>query len=164
MFLITNAYAMGAGPAAGQEGNLFAGLMPFILIFVVFYFLLIRPQQKKAKEHKQMLQALQKGDAVITAGGLYGRIVETRDDVVVLDLGETKVTVGRGYIAGVPAKAQAAAAPKREKKGKESKARELPDESKPAAEEDTAPQEAKTVEGGPAETQVVEGGGEKDDK
>jgi preprotein translocase subunit YajC len=95
MFWITNAYALGAGPQAGQEGNLLTGLMPFILIFVVFYFLLIRPQQKKAKEHSQMLQSLQKGDAVITAGGLYGRILETRDDVIVVDLGDTKVTVGR---------------------------------------------------------------------
>ncbi|MDL2272167.1 preprotein translocase subunit YajC [Desulfovibrio sp. OttesenSCG-928-I05] len=108
MSFISTAYAMGApaGGAAGGEASLLGGLMPFILIFAVFYFLLIRPQQKKTKQHREMLAALKKGDAVITAGGLYGRIVETRDDVVVLDLGNSTVTIARGYISGVPSSGQ----------------------------------------------------------
>ena len=140
MFWITNAYALGAGQQAGQEGNLLTGLAPFALIFIVFYFLLIRPQQKKAKEHKQMLESLKKGDAVITAGGLYGRIVEARDDVVVVDLGDTKVTIGRPYIAAAPDKRQATAAPKRDKKEKDAKGKA-----------------ADVVEGAPKATDAVEG-------
>ncbi len=150
MFWITNAYALGAGQQAGQDGNLLTGLAPFALIFIVFYFLLIRPQQKKAKEHKQMLEALKKGDAVITAGGLYGRIVETRDDVVVVDLGETKVTVGRPYIAAAPTKQQAAgAAPKPEKKakGKAAEKAEAPAEEPKAIAESAAPAEEAKASG-----------------
>lgn len=139
MFWITNAYALGAGQQAGQEGNLLTGLAPFALIFVVFYFLLIRPQQKKAKEHKQMLESLKKGDAVITAGGLYGRIVEARDDVVVVDLGDTKVTVGRPFIAAAPDKKQATAAPKRDKKEKDAKAKPAEKAEDAPAEEPKAP-------------------------
>jgi preprotein translocase subunit YajC len=116
---------MGAQPGGGGEAGLLGSFAPFILIFVVFYFLLIRPQQKKAKTHREMLAALKKGDAVITAGGLYGRIVETRDDVIVVDLGETTVTMGRGYISGVPASGQnvpSSREPRRSAKAKPAKA------------------------------------------
>ena len=69
------AYAM--GPSAGGEGGAGGGLgamVPLIIMFVIFYFLLIRPQQKKAKDHKNLLGNLRKGDRVITNGGLYGTI------------------------------------------------------------------------------------------
>lgn len=110
MSFISTAYAMGV-PAGGGGGepNMLTSLAPFVLIFVVFYFLLIRPQQKKAKAHREMLSALKKGDYVITAGGFYGRIVESHDDVVVVDLGDTTVTMARGYISGVPSGNQVAA-------------------------------------------------------
>ncbi len=123
MSWITNAYAMGANQPAAGEANMLTGLMPFILIFVVFYFLLIRPQQKKAKAHREMLNALKKGDAVITAGGLYGRIVETRDDVIMVDLGDTTVTMARGYISGVPVNANVVPPLKKDKKAKGKPAR-----------------------------------------
>ena len=146
MFWINNAFAMGAGQSAGQDGNLLASLAPFALIFLVFYFLLIRPQQKKAKEHKAMLAALKKGDAIITAGGIYGRIVETRDDLVVIDLGETKVTMGRAYIAAAPTKTQAAPPAKKEPKKTKAKGEEKAAETSAQDEAAPAAPEAPAVE------------------
>lgn len=110
MFFEDLAFAMGqAGAPAvgGQPGNPLMSFMPLILMFVIFYFLLIRPQQKKQKEHKQMLENLQRGDRVVTSGGLYGRIVETKDDLLTVDLGnDVHVQVGRGFISAlVPADA-----------------------------------------------------------
>jgi preprotein translocase subunit YajC len=96
------AYAMGQTGAAGGQGNPLVAFMPLIILFVIFYFLLIRPQQKKAKEHKEMLSSLKRGDSVITGGGLYGRISAINEDVLTLDLGNNnEVKVNRGYIATV---------------------------------------------------------------
>jgi preprotein translocase subunit YajC len=122
MSFIETAYAMAPQAGGGGEANMFASLMPFALIFLVFYFLLIRPQQKKAKEHKQMLAGLKKGDAVITAGGIFGRIVEVDGDIMTVDLGETRVTMGRGYLNVAPQIKQAAPPVKKEKKGKKDNA------------------------------------------
>ena len=71
--LISPAYAQAAAPAAG--GDIFMSLMPLILVFVIFYFLLIRPQQTKMKQHREMLENLKKGDQIVTAGGIVGKIV-----------------------------------------------------------------------------------------
>jgi len=68
-----------------QPGPL-GGLLPMILVLVVFYFLLIRPQQKKAKDHQTMIDALKKNDQVVTTGGLYGRVTEIKDSVVSLEI------------------------------------------------------------------------------
>jgi len=121
MSFIESAYAMAPQAGGGGEANMLASLMPFALIFLVFYFLLIRPQQKKAKEHKQMLAGLKKGDAVITAGGMFGRIVEVDGDTMVVDLGETKVTMGRAYLSAAPQAKQSVPPVKKEKKGKKDK-------------------------------------------
>ena len=97
------AYAMGAGPqgSQGQAGGLMS-FLPLVLIFVIFYFLLIRPQQKKAKEHKNMLDNLKKGDKVILSGGEYGVIEEVRPNTVTVKIGENvKVKYGKAYIAVV---------------------------------------------------------------
>lgn len=121
MSFISTAYASAGQPAAGGGMDaILANVFPFALIFVVFYFMLIRPQQKKAKEHREMLAALRKGDAVITAGGMYGRIIEILDgDLMVVDLGETKVTMGRAYLSAAPGSKRAAPPPaKKEKKSK----------------------------------------------
>jgi preprotein translocase subunit YajC len=80
--LIGNAYAQ---TASGGGMDLF-GLLPLILMFVLLYFLLIRPQAKRAKEHRNMLQALQKGDEVVTAGGTVGKITRIGDQYVSLEI------------------------------------------------------------------------------
>ena len=138
MSFIETAYAMAPQVGGGGEANLFASLMPFALIFLVFYFLLIRPQQKKAKDHKQMLSGLKKGDAVITAGGMFGRIVEVDGDIMTVDLGETKVTMSRSYLNAAPQVKQAAPPVKKEKKGKKDK--EAPKAAPAAVLEEAAPE------------------------
>ncbi len=98
--MIDIAYAMGTGGAEGQTGGLGA-FVPLILMFVIFYFLLIRPQQKKQKQHREMIGNLKKGDRVITSGGLHGRITGLSDTVVTLEISEkVRVKVARGNIAG----------------------------------------------------------------
>ena len=79
-FFISTAAAQDAAPAAGLGGNLGGLLLPVMLI-VVFYFLLIRPQQKKQKEHKALLGALKRGDRVLTAGGIFGKVMVVKDGV-----------------------------------------------------------------------------------
>jgi preprotein translocase subunit YajC len=163
MSFIETAYAMApqAG-GGGGEANMFASLMPFALIFLVFYFLLIRPQQKKAKDHKQMLAGLKKGDAVITAGGIYGRIVDVDGDTMIVDLGETRVTMGRGYLNAAPQVKQTAPPVKKEKKDKKGK-----DASRPApAREDAAPEVSEVPKAPPEakadEPPAVSGNGDTD--
>jgi preprotein translocase subunit YajC len=101
--MIDMAYAM-AGPGGQGSGDMstLMGFLPMILIFAVFYFLLIRPQQKKAKEHRMLLENLKKGDAVITQGGLFGKITALSDQVVTLEIADkVRVRVSRGHIAGL---------------------------------------------------------------
>lgn len=77
-------------------------LWPFLLMFAVFYFLLIRPQQKRNKQRSQMLAALKKGDRVVTIGGIHGTIVEITDDIVVLLVNDaTKITFDRSAVNSV---------------------------------------------------------------
>ena len=83
-FLISTAHAQAAG--AAQQPSLLMSFGPLVLIFVVFYFLLIRPQAKKAKEHREMVAKLQSGDEVITAGGLAGKVVEAGETFVTLEI------------------------------------------------------------------------------
>ena len=106
MILTAVAYAMGApaggAAATGAGPSMFQSILPLIIIFAIFYFLLIRPQSKKAKEHKAMLDALKKGDRVITSGGIYGTIYSLTADAVVLIISENvKIKVARGYIGQV---------------------------------------------------------------
>ncbi|MGH6886641.1 MAG: preprotein translocase subunit YajC [Geminicoccales bacterium] len=90
--MISNAYAQAAG--GGESG--FLGLLPIVLMFVLLYFLMIRPQMKRAKEHKQMVEALQKGDEVITAGGVVGRISRMGDAYVTVEIApNTEISVQR---------------------------------------------------------------------
>ena len=96
--VITPAYAQAAAPAS-PFGDL-TSFLPLIAIFVVFYFLLIRPQQKKAKEAKAMLEALQKGDEVVTAGGMLGRIAKISEQYVTLEIAaNTEITIQRGAVS-----------------------------------------------------------------
>lgn len=103
------AYAAGGTAPAGASG--IASFVPLILIFVVFYFLLIRPQQRKAKEHQQFLNNLKKGERVVTNGGLHGRITGLTDAVVTLEIADgVKVKVNRGSIITTAAAAENQAA------------------------------------------------------
>lgn len=85
--LISTAHAQAAAGAASTQDSLM-GLLPLILMFVVLYFLMIRPQMKKAKEHKTMIEALQKGDEVVTQGGIAGRIAKIDDNYIKLEIAD----------------------------------------------------------------------------
>lgn len=94
--MISNAYAQAA--AGGGDAG-FMGLLPIVLMFVLLYFLMIRPQMKRAKEHKQMVEALQKGDEVVTSGGVLGRISEMGEAYVTLEIApNTEISVQRGAV------------------------------------------------------------------
>jgi preprotein translocase subunit YajC len=107
--LISPAYAQGGGAPVGFD---LISLMPLLLIFVVFYFLLIRPQQKKMKAHRDMVAALKRGDRVLTAGGIIGTVVKIEDDnTLLVDIAkEVRVRVARGTISEVLTKPQVGAA------------------------------------------------------
>ncbi|MBU1194446.1 MAG: preprotein translocase subunit YajC [Proteobacteria bacterium] len=78
------------------------GFLPFILVFAVFYFLLIRPQQKKAKEHQAMINNLKKGMRIITSGGIYGTIQSIDDTTIGLEVAEkVKIKISRGNVAAL---------------------------------------------------------------
>ncbi len=96
-------YAMGApGGGGGGQGSQIWSFLPIIFIFVIFYFLLIRPQQKQKKEHQSLLANLKVGDQVITSGGIYGKVTGMRDNLVTLEISDkVRVKVNRGNIAGV---------------------------------------------------------------
>jgi preprotein translocase subunit YajC len=103
---ITPAYAQDAGATAGL-----VSILPFILIFAIMYFLLIRPQQKKVKEHRNMVNAVRRGDQVVTAGGLIGKVVKVKDDgEVEVEIAEgVKVRVMKSTLANVISKTEPAA-------------------------------------------------------
>ena len=94
--LISSAFAQ--APAGGADAGLM-GFLPIILMFVLLYFLMIRPQMKRAKEQKAMIDALQKGDEVIAAGGVIGRITKISDAYVSLEIASnTEINVQRGAV------------------------------------------------------------------
>lgn len=94
------AYAAGEGGGFGAGGA--QGLIMMGLIFVVFYFLLIRPQQKKAKEHREMINNLKKGDRIITGGGIHGRITGLDDTLLTVEIADkVRVKVSRGNVSAL---------------------------------------------------------------
>ncbi|NNF99757.1 MAG: preprotein translocase subunit YajC [Desulfobacteraceae bacterium] len=103
---------MGQSGAGGQGGaGGFASFIPIILMFVIFYFLLIRPQQKKAKEHREMVSALKKGDRVVTSGGLHGRITGVSDNTLTVEIAEkVRVKISRANVSALAQPAQTPAA------------------------------------------------------
>lgn len=116
---------MFATPAFAQAGAQAAGpgaleaFLPIVLIFVVFYFLLIRPQQKKMKQHKEMLAAVRRGDRIVTGGGIIGTVTKVIDDnELQLEIAEgVKVRVQRQLISGLVAKTEPAPPPKADNGG-----------------------------------------------
>jgi preprotein translocase subunit YajC len=91
-FFISDALAQAAEGGASSAGDPFLSLLPLLLFAVVFYFLLIRPQAKRQKEHKRMIEALAKGDEVVTVGGIAGRVTDIGENFVQLEVADT-VTV-----------------------------------------------------------------------
>jgi len=88
-------------PGFGGAGGML-GFLPLVLVFVIFYFLLIRPQQKKAREHQDMLSRLKKNDEVMTSGGIYGKVVALADNVVTVEVApNVRLRVHRPQIASV---------------------------------------------------------------
>jgi len=83
-----------------QSGNVIAQFLPLIILFGIFYFLIIRPQQKAQKEHKEMLQSLEKGNKIITTGGLIAIIVKPEEDFIKIKLNDdTIVKLDRAYVS-----------------------------------------------------------------
>lgn len=112
------AYAMGPQPGApaGDGMSMLASFMPFILMFIIFWFLLIRPQQKRAKAHREMLESLGRGDAIITHSGLLGKILEIDKEEILLECGDAKLRLSRSAVGGVVEKKD-----KKDKKDKKNK-------------------------------------------
>jgi preprotein translocase subunit YajC len=108
---ISTAYAQGVGSLLDNQGALLQ-FMPLVLIFVVFYFLLIRPQQQKAKQHRAMLDALRRGDRVVTGGGIIGTVSQVvSPEEVAVDIAQgVRVRVRRGTISEVLARTEPAPA------------------------------------------------------
>ena len=99
-FLIAPAHAQAAGAAAAP--NPWLQLIPLILLFVVFWFLLIRPQMKRQKEHRQMVEKLAKGDEIVTSGGIAGRIEEVGETFLTVEIAEgTRIRLQKGAINAV---------------------------------------------------------------
>lgn len=102
MFFVSEAYAMAGnqGQQGGASGGL-EGIFMLLAMFAIFYFLLIRPQQKRAKQHKEMIDAIKAGDQVITAGGIHGKVVAVQDKTVNLEIATgVRIKVNRVSIAG----------------------------------------------------------------
>jgi preprotein translocase subunit YajC len=103
--LITPAFAQSAG---GAGGDFLVNLMPIVLMFVIFYFLLFRPQQQRMKQHREMLANVRRGDTVVTSGGIIGKVTKVVDykELEVEIAANTRVRVARGMISEVRAKGE----------------------------------------------------------
>ncbi len=105
------AYAQAAGNAPGGTESILIQIVPLALLFVIFWFLVIRPQQQKVKAHRAMVEAVKKGDQVVTGGGLVGRVVKVADHDVEVELGPNmRVTALKSTLSGVTPRGQPAAA------------------------------------------------------
>jgi len=104
--LISPAFAQAASPFGGD--NMLVSLLPFILIFVIMYFLILRPQQKRAKAHTEMVKNVRRGDTVVTSGGLVGKVTKViDDDQIEVELAEdVRVRQMRSMVADVRAKGE----------------------------------------------------------
>ena len=88
--------------AAAQQPSMLASFIPLILIFLIFYFLLIRPQQKKQKEHKVLLDSIQRGDEILLSGGILGKVIKVDNDKLTVEISKgVNVTIIRSTVADV---------------------------------------------------------------
>ena len=105
--LITPAFAQ-AAPAAGGSGDMLMSLLPFVLIFVIMYFLILRPQQRRVKQHQELVKNIRRGDTIVTSGGLVGKVTKVLDDEQVeVEIAEgVRVRQVRGMVSDVRAKGE----------------------------------------------------------
>jgi preprotein translocase subunit YajC len=99
--VLTSAFAQGKSPSGESPGSSFMSFIPIVLMIVIFYFILIRPSQKKEKDRKKMIEAIQKGDKVLTSGGIYGVVVSVKpeENIVILKISDgTKVEFAKSAI------------------------------------------------------------------
>ena len=98
--LVGTAHAMGANPGEeGEGGSSIASLLPFVLMFAVLYLLILRPQMKKQKAQQRMVDELEKGNRIVTSGGIHGTIDNIKDDIIVLKIAENvKIEVSRAAV------------------------------------------------------------------
>ncbi len=98
---ISNAYAQSAGGVAGG-GDFLTALIPWVFIIIIFYFLLIRPQQKRVKQHKEMVGSVAKGDKVVTQGGILGKVTKVAEDEVTVEIAkDVKIQVIKSTLSDV---------------------------------------------------------------
>jgi len=98
--MVSEAFAMAGNTAAQQGGRPgYEGILMLVIMFAIFYFLLIRPQQKRAKQHKELVESLKVGDQVVTAGGIHGKVAALQDTVVTVEVATgVKIKVNRASI------------------------------------------------------------------
>ena len=104
---VTEAFAQAATPTAGG-GDLLVSLLPFVFIFIILYFLIIRPQQRRLKQHGEMIGNIRRGDTVVTGGGMIGKVIKVQDDnELVVELAENvRVRVVKSTVVEVRAKGE----------------------------------------------------------
>lgn len=101
--MVNIAYALGTGGAqAGQGSAGFSAFLPIIIMFVIFYFLLIRPQQKKNKDQREMISNLKKGDMIVTGGGIHGRVTGVSDTTLTVEIADkVRVKINRSNVSSL---------------------------------------------------------------
>ena len=101
-FLVEPAYAMGGGGGGQADANPIAQLLPFVLMFVVLYMLILRPQMKKQKNQQKMIDELEKGARIVTSGGIHGVITNLKDDLINVKVAENvKIDISRAAVSRV---------------------------------------------------------------
>jgi preprotein translocase subunit YajC len=97
----TNAYAMAGGAEQQAGGSGMEGIVMLVIMFAIFYLLLIRPQQKRAKQHKALIENLKAGDQVVTAGGIHGKVVAVQDTLVTMEIASNvRIKINRSAVVG----------------------------------------------------------------
>ncbi|HKJ30128.1 MAG: preprotein translocase subunit YajC [Desulfuromonadales bacterium] len=97
----TNAYAMAGGAEQQAGGSGMEGIVMLVIMFAIFYLLLIRPQQKRAKQHKELVQSLKAGDQIVSAGGIHGKVVAVQEDIVTLEVASNvRIKINRSSVVG----------------------------------------------------------------
>jgi preprotein translocase subunit YajC len=108
MSFVTQAFAATSpAPDAGFLGGPIGGLLPIVLIFVIMYFLILRPQQQRQRQHRELIANVRRGDTIVTSGGLIGKVAKVDDNEITVEVAEeTRVRIVRSMIAEVRAKGE----------------------------------------------------------